>query len=109
MPQRSHSAHPAYGPLGLADPLAQEGLSRSEAGPWRTVVWNDPVNLMSYVSFVFRRYFGYSRETAERLMLQVHEEGRAVVSRGSREQVEKDVQAMHGYGLHATLERDEES
>lgn len=104
MPQRSHREHPAYGPLGLADRHEQES---AVAGPWRTVVWNDPVNLMSYVAFVFRRYFGYSKSVAERLMLQVHEEGRAVVSRGSREQVEKDVQAMHGFGLHATIEKDE--
>ncbi|WP_246956471.1 ATP-dependent Clp protease adapter ClpS [Brachybacterium sp. Marseille-Q7125] len=73
--------------------------------PWRTVVWNDPVNLMSYVAFVFRRHFGYSRLVAEQLMLQVHEEGRAIVSRGSREQMENDVTAMHSYGLHATIER----
>lgn len=74
-------------------------------GPWCTVVWNDPVNLMSYVVFVFRRYFGYSRVVAEQLMMQVHEEGRAIVSRGSREQAEKDVQAMHSYGLQATIEK----
>lgn len=84
-------------------PLEQD-LVETE-GPWCTVVWNDPVNLMSYVVFVFRRHFGYSRSTAEQLMRQVHEEGRAIVSRGSREKVETDVQAMHGYGLRATLER----
>lgn len=74
-------------------------------GPWCAVVWNDPVNLMSYVVFVFRRYFGYSRLVAEQLMMQVHEDGRAIVSRGSRERVETDVQAMHSFGLQATLER----
>ena len=71
---------------------------------WVTVVWNDPVNLMSYVTYVFRSYFGYSAARAERLMRQVHEGGRATVSRGNREQMEIDVQAMHGFGLWATLQ-----
>ena len=73
--------------------------------PWRTIVWDDPVNLMSYVSYVFQSYFGYSRAKAEKLMRQVHEEGRAVVSTGNRETMEVDVQAMHGFGLWATLQR----
>jgi len=71
---------------------------------WSTVVWNDPVNLMTYVTYVFRSYFGYPQERAERLMMQVHTEGRATVSRGSRERMEVDVQAMHGFGLWATVE-----
>ena len=73
--------------------------------PWVTIVWNDPVNLMTYVSYVFRSYFGYPQATADRLMRQVHEEGRAVVSTGNREQMETDVQAMHGFGLWATLQQ----
>ncbi len=73
--------------------------------PWSTVVWNDPVNLMSYVAFVFRTYFGYTEEKATRLMLAVHEDGKAVVSSGRREEQERHVQAMHEYGLWATLER----
>lgn len=73
--------------------------------PWRAVVWDDPVNLMTYVSYVFRSYFGYSREEAERLMLQVHNEGRAVVATGNREAMERHVEAMHGYGLQATVSR----
>ena len=73
--------------------------------PWQTIVWNDPVNLMSYVSFVFRTYFGYPRKKAETLMLEVHNDGRSVVSTGSREEMERDVQAMHEYGLWATLEK----
>ncbi|CAL8979746.1 ATP-dependent Clp protease adapter protein ClpS [Cellulomonas sp. T2.31MG-18] len=77
------------------------------ARPWVTIVWNDPVNLMSYVAYVFRSYFGYSEQKAERLMLQVHQEGRAVVSTGSREAMEVDVQAMHGFGLWATLQRED--
>ncbi|WP_372435041.1 ATP-dependent Clp protease adapter ClpS [Actinotalea soli] len=71
---------------------------------WSTVVWNDPVNLMSYVTYVFRSYFGYSTQRAEHLMRQVHEDGQATVSRGNREQMEIDVQAMHGYGLWATVQ-----
>ena len=74
-------------------------------GPWQTVVWNDPVNLMSYVTFVFQQYFGFSREKAERLMLQVHHDGRCIVSSGGREEMERDVRAMHEYGLWATLEK----
>lgn len=73
--------------------------------PWNTVVWNDPVNLMNYVSYVFRSYFGYSREEADRLMLQVHNNGRAIVATGSREEMERHVEAMHGYGLLATVAR----
>jgi ATP-dependent Clp protease adaptor protein ClpS len=70
---------------------------------WQTVVWNDPVNLMSYVVHVFREYFGYSRERAMQLMLAVHHEGKAVVSEGAREQMELHAQAMHDYGLWATV------
>jgi ATP-dependent Clp protease adaptor protein ClpS len=73
------------------------------AKPWITIVWDDPVNLMSYVTWVFKRHFGYPTEKAHELMLAVHEEGRAVVSTGSREEMERDVAAMHGYGLWATL------
>jgi len=75
--------------------------------PWVTIVWDDPVNLMTYVTYVFRTYFGYPREVAERLMLQVHHEGRAVVASGNREAMERHVQAMHGYGLQATVSRAE--
>jgi len=75
--------------------------------PWVTVVWNDPVNLMSYVTYVFQTYFGYDEATATRLMLQVHHEGRSVVSSGSREKMEIDVQAMHSYGLWATLQQED--
>ena len=73
--------------------------------PWNTVVWDDPVNLMTYVSWVFRSYFGFSRARAEELMLQVHHAGRAVVATGSREEMERHVVAMHGFGLLATLVR----
>jgi ATP-dependent Clp protease adaptor protein ClpS len=73
--------------------------------PWQTVVWNDPVNLMSYVTFVFQQYFGFEKKKAEKKMMEVHREGRSVVSSGSREEMERDVQAMHEYGLWATLEK----
>jgi ATP-dependent Clp protease adaptor protein ClpS len=75
--------------------------------PWVTIVWNDPVNLMSYVTFVFQNYFGYPKKKAEKLMLEVHNDGKSVVANGSREEMERDVQAMHEYGLWATLERAE--
>ena len=73
--------------------------------PWATVVWNDPVTLMSYVTHVFMTYFGYSHDKSENLMWQVHRLGRAIVSQGGREQMELDVQAMQGYGLWASMER----
>lgn len=73
--------------------------------PWVTIVLNDPVNLMSYVSYVFRSYFGHPPAEAERLMLQVHLTGRAVVATGPREEMERHVEAMHDYGLWATLSR----
>lgn len=76
----------------------------SRSASWRTVVWDDPINLMGYVTSVFQRHFGYSTLTATRLMLEVHERGRAIVSTGMRERMEADVVAMHGYGLRATLE-----
>ncbi|WP_448257212.1 ATP-dependent Clp protease adapter ClpS [Microbacterium aurum] len=78
---------------------------QSADAPWQTVVWNDPVNLMSYVVHVFRTYFGFSPERAQRLMLAVHHEGHAVVAEGAREQMELHVQAMHDYGLWATVRK----
>lgn len=82
-----------------------DAAARSDR-PWRTIVWDDPINLMTYVTWVFMTYFSMSREEAERRMLQVHHEGRAVVSSGAREAMERDVLAMHGYGLQATLEQE---
>ena len=73
--------------------------------PWVTIVWNDPVNLMSYVTHCFMELFGYSREKATELMLDVHHKGRAVVSTGTREQMEVDVTRCHGKGLWATLQQ----
>jgi ATP-dependent Clp protease adaptor protein ClpS len=77
-----------------------------EDRPWVTIVWNDPVNLMSYVTYTLQKLFGYSVEKATQLMLQVHHEGRAVVSSGTREEMERDVTRLHAAGLWATLARD---
>jgi ATP-dependent Clp protease adaptor protein ClpS len=74
--------------------------------PWVTIVWNDPINLMSYVTYVFQKLFGYDREKATKLMLDVHHRGRAVVSSGPREQMEHDVSRLHAHGLWATLQQD---
>ena len=94
--------------------IAPVELERPETGsvtapdtPWVTIVWNDPVNLMSYVTYVFMSYFGYPKEKAEKLMSDVHNRGRAVVSSGTREEMERDVTAMHSYGLWATLQKDD--
>ncbi|MFJ5955085.1 ATP-dependent Clp protease adapter ClpS [Paenarthrobacter sp. NPDC092416] len=73
--------------------------------PWNLVIWNDPVNLMSYVSYVFQSYFGYSESKANKLMLEVHRKGRSIVAYGSKEQVERHAVAMHGFGLWATVEK----
>jgi ATP-dependent Clp protease adaptor protein ClpS len=74
--------------------------------PWVVLVWNDPVNLMTYVTFVLQKLFGYSRAKAEQLMWQVHTEGKAVVAQGTRDQSEADVARLHAHGLWATMQRD---
>jgi ATP-dependent Clp protease adaptor protein ClpS len=74
--------------------------------PWVTIVWNDPVNLMVYVTYVFRTVFGYGKPKAEKLMLDVHHKGKAVVSSGAREAMERDAETLHGYGLWATISHD---
>jgi len=81
-------------------------LAEDTDKPWVTIVWNDPVNLMSYVTYVFLTYFHYDQAKAESLMLDVHEKGKAVVSNGSREEMERDVTAMHTFGLWATMQKD---
>jgi ATP-dependent Clp protease adaptor protein ClpS len=72
---------------------------------WNVIVWNDPINLMSYVTFVFQKLFGYSVEVATRLMLQVHHEGRSIVATVEREKAEYYAARLHGYGLQATIEK----
>jgi ATP-dependent Clp protease adaptor protein ClpS len=76
--------------------------------PWVALVWDDPVNLMSYVSWVFRSYFGYTTQESERLMMQVHTTGRAVVATGPREAMERHVEALHDFGLWATVAKADE-
>ncbi|PXY26801.1 ATP-dependent Clp protease adapter ClpS [Prauserella sp. PE36] len=87
---------------------AEETLGADAAAgdsPWQTIVWNDPVNLMSYVTYVFQKLFGYSRDHATKLMLDVHHKGKAAVSSGTKEKVEGDVAKLHAAGLWATMEQ----
>ena len=86
------------------NPLGGEVVA--EDRPWRTIVWNDPVNLMSYVTYVFQHVFGYPKKKATKLMLDVHHKGRAVVAAGARESMERNVEILHGYGLWATVKQD---
>ena len=74
--------------------------------PWIVIVWNDPINLMSYVTLVFQKLFGYSKAKATQLMLQVHNDGKAIVSSGTREKAEHDVARLHAHGLWATMRQD---
>src|SRR5688500_16882834 len=90
-------------PIRIREPEHED--DREVDRPWIVVVWNDPVNLMTYVTFVFQKLFGYSLEKAEELMLQVHHEGKAVVSDGTREKAEADVARLHAHGLWATMEQ----
>lgn len=92
---------PGAAPSGERDAVADPDRA------WVTIVWDDPVNLMSYVTYVFKTHFRYGEAEAERLMMKVHTEGRAVVSSGTREEMERDVTAMHEYGLWATLQQDD--
>lgn len=97
---------PVTAPVEVEPTTTPDEITQT-AKPWVTIVWNDPVNLMSYVTYVFQKYFGYSKKKAEKLMLEVHEDGKSVVSSGSREEMERDVQAMHEYGLWATMDKQE--
>ncbi len=100
-----HTGKVSVAPIEVERPEAEKDV-RSDR-PWITMVWNDPINLMSYVTYVFQTYFGYSRDKATELMLDVHHAGKAVVSSGAREQMERDAAAMHGYGLWATVQQEE--
>ena len=94
-------------PLEVVDPDIDTGALVDTDTPWVVLVWNDPINLMSYVTFVFQKLFGYSKEKATALMLDVHEKGRAVVSSGTREKAEGDVSRLHEHGLWATMQKDD--
>jgi ATP-dependent Clp protease adaptor protein ClpS len=91
-------------PVRAPEPVIRE--DREEDRPWVVLVWNDPVNLMTYVAYVFQKLFGYDKAKAEKLMLQVHNEGKAAVSQGSREKAEFDVARLQAHGLWATLQQD---
>ncbi len=90
-------------PIGLLEPEVDIDIER----PWVVIVWNDPINLMEYVAFVFRKLFGFSEAKAHELMMQVHVNGRAVVSSGARESAERDVFRLHEHGLWATMQQDD--
>ena len=91
-------------PQRVERPRHEESVERDR--PWIVIVWNDPINLMTYVSYVIQKLFGFPKEKAERLMLQVHVEGKAVVSGGTREKAEHDVSRLHAAGLWATMRQD---
>ncbi len=87
-----------------ADEIASDEKTEPDR-PWLVIVWNDPINLMSYVTWVFQKLFNYSFSKATKLMLQVHNEGRAVVSSGAREKAELDCFRLHAHGLWATISK----
>ena len=97
-------ASPTAAPVEVGDPGTDDVVEPDR--PWIVLVWNDPINLMSYVTFVFQKLFGYSKEKATALMLDVHHKGRAVVSSGTRERAELDVFRLHEHGLWATMQQD---
>lgn len=96
---------PAPSPVELDEPTTDDAIHPDR--PWVVIVWNDPINLMSYVTFVLQKVFGYSLEKATELMLDVHHKGRAAVSHGSREKAELDVFRLHEHGLWATMQQDD--
>ena len=93
----------APAPVRIDQPVGDEDVRPDR--PWLVIVWNDPINLMSYVTYVFQKLFGYSHDKATRLMLQVHHDGKAVVTSGTRERAEMDVFRLHSHGLWATMEQ----
>jgi ATP-dependent Clp protease adaptor protein ClpS len=95
---------PSPAPVEVDEPTSDTFVTPDT--PWIVIVWNDPINLMSYVVFVFQKLFGYTREKATKLMLDVHYEGKAVVSNGPREKAEIDVFRLHEHGLWATMQQD---
>jgi len=94
---------PTLAPVDVEEPI--DDAAPADDRPWIVIVWNDPINLMSYVTFVLQKLFGYSLEKATKLMMDVHTKGKAVVSSGTRERAELDVFRLHEHGLWATLER----
>ena len=94
-------------PLEVSQPDLDVAVLTESDVPWIVLVWNDPINLMSYVTFVFKKLFGYSTAKANELMLDVHEKGRAVVASGTKEKCEADVARLHEHGLWATMQKDD--
>ena len=99
------TATPTAAPVEVEDTVPAAWTQ--EERPWLVIVWNDPINLQTYVTFVLQKLFGYSKAKATKLMLDVHHKGRAVVSSGPREQAEMDVYRLHSHGLWATMEQSE--
>jgi ATP-dependent Clp protease adaptor protein ClpS len=91
-------------PVEVGRPEADEDIEPDI--PWVVIVWNDPINLMTYVTWVLQKLFGYPRAKAEKLMMDVHTKGKAVVSNGSRDEAERDVARLHAHGLWATMQKD---
>src|SRR2546423_10203874 len=96
---------PTVAPVETRDPVGDVEVAHDR--PWVVIVWNDPISLMDYVTFVLQKLFGYSLEKATKLMLDVHHKGKAVVSNGPREKAELDVFRLHEHGLWATMQHDE--
>ena len=91
-------------PVEIGEPDTADDIEQDV--PWIVIVWNDPINLMTYVTWVFQKLFGYPRAKAEKLMWDVHTKGKAVVSNGSKDEAERDVTRLHAYGLWATMQKD---
>ncbi len=98
------TAPPTTAPVEVDRPSGEDVTEPARV--WVVIVWNDPINLMSYVTYVFQKLFGYSREKASKLMLDVHHKGKAVVSNGAKEKAEHDVSRLHAHGLWATMQQD---
>jgi ATP-dependent Clp protease adaptor protein ClpS len=98
------TARGSTAPVEIGRPKAVEDIVPEV--PWIVIVWNDPINLMSYVTWVFQKLFGFSRARAEKLMWDVHSKGKAVVSNGSKDEAERDVARLHAHGLWATMQKD---
>ena len=96
----------AASPQAVPAETVVEATDAAQDAPWVTIVWDDPVNLMHYVTYVFQKLFGYSKAKATELMMQVHSEGKAVVSSGDRDKMENDVRRLHAAGLWATMQQD---
>ena len=106
MPDLRHNGPvPTAAPVEVEEPASDTAIAPDR--PWVVIVWNDPINLMSYVTFVLQKVFGYAKTKAEKMMWDVHTKGRAVVSNGTREKAEMDVFRLHEHGLWATMQQED--